>query len=164
MHTLISMLHPRTCLKLCLICAILIRFQCRTRYASLFLWYASSPYPSTSTPSHLRRGPVQFNASFRAHAKTLPTSKPVACHRRTNPIPIWLQMLADFTGMRLEIPQIEETGCLGAALMAMQGKWISRCLSSTIYAACGTESGLFCSYQAKYQRYQQLTTALKAML
>ncbi|VEI48395.1 sugar (pentulose and hexulose) kinase [Actinobacillus equuli] len=35
--------------------------------------------------------------------------------------PIWLQMLADLTGMQLEIPQVEETGCLGAALMAMQG-------------------------------------------
>ncbi|MBV6547520.1 FGGY-family carbohydrate kinase, partial [Ursidibacter maritimus] len=79
--------------------------------------------------------------------------------------PIWLQMLADFTGMRLEIPQIEETGCLGAALMAMQG--VNE--SADVFQAQSMlhvepNPAYFAAYQAKYQRYQQLTTTLKAML
>lgn len=79
--------------------------------------------------------------------------------------PIWLQMLADFTGMRLEIPQIEETGCLGAALMAMQG--VNE--SADVFQAQSMlhvepNPAYFAAYQAKYQRYQQLTTALQVML
>lgn len=35
--------------------------------------------------------------------------------------PAWMQLLADATGLRVEVPQVEETGCLGAALAAAVG-------------------------------------------
>ncbi|MGC6248498.1 FGGY-family carbohydrate kinase [Bisgaard Taxon 45] len=79
--------------------------------------------------------------------------------------PIWRQMLADFTGMRLEIPQVEETGCLGAAFMAMQGVNESADIfngQSMLYVE--PNPIYFEAYQTKYQRYKQLTEALKAML
>ena len=81
--------------------------------------------------------------------------------------PIWLQMLADLTGMQLEIPQVEETGCLGAALMAMQGTGaeISQVLVlKAEMLKVQPNPANFAAYQQKYQRYQQLTEALKAML
>lgn len=31
---------------------------------------------------------------------------------------VWMQMLADVSGLRIELPQVEETGCFGAALAA----------------------------------------------
>ncbi|SEQ16276.1 FGGY-family carbohydrate kinase [Basfia succiniciproducens] len=80
---------------------------------------------------------------------------------------IWMQMLADFTGMTLEIPEIEETGCLGAAVIAMQA------LNNNLTVTEILNKGLkvvrpnpdnFDLYQKKYQRYVTLTAALKAML
>ena len=78
-----------------------------------------------------------------------------------------MQMLADLSGMRLEIPQVEETGCLGAAMMAMQGTG----RKTTELKALTSEMKVFepnpnhyAAYQAKYQRYQKLTEALKVML
>lgn len=35
--------------------------------------------------------------------------------------PVWMQMLADVSGLRIELPKIDETGCLGAALCAAVG-------------------------------------------
>lgn len=78
---------------------------------------------------------------------------------------IWLQMLADFTGMRLEIPQVEETGCFGAALMAMQGiEEKNHSFKAKPMKVVEPNPPYFAAYQAKYQRYKQLTNALKAML
>lgn len=78
-----------------------------------------------------------------------------------------MQMLADLTGMRLEIPQMEETGCLGAALMAMQGVG----LDISQVQALNNEMQVFepnpenyAAYQTKYQRYQKLTEALNTMI
>ncbi|EFX92860.1 carbohydrate kinase, FGGY family protein [Actinobacillus ureae ATCC 25976] len=71
--------------------------------------------------------------------------------------PIWLQMLADLTGMQLEIPQVEETGCLGAALMAMQGTGaeISQVLVlKAEMLKVQPNPANFAAYQQKYQRYQ----------
>lgn len=34
---------------------------------------------------------------------------------------VWMQMLADVSGLRIELPQVEETGCFGAALAARVG-------------------------------------------
>ncbi|MGC7590222.1 FGGY-family carbohydrate kinase [Bisgaard Taxon 46] len=78
---------------------------------------------------------------------------------------VWLQMLADFTGMTLEVPQIEETGCLGAALMAMQGLGEqSNVFQTQSMLSVEPNPEHFEAYQRKYQRYQQLTESLKAML
>ncbi len=34
---------------------------------------------------------------------------------------VWMQMLADVSGPAIELPQVEETGCSGAALAALVG-------------------------------------------
>ena len=64
-----------------------------------------------SLMSHLERMQVRF-----PNASTLRVTGGPAKSE------VWMQMLADISGMRLEIPNIEETGCLGAALMAMQAE------------------------------------------
>lgn len=79
----------------------------------------------------------------------------------------WMQMLADLTGMSVEIPCIDETGSLGAALIAMVGakeydsiaeglnamKIETKCLEANpIY---------FDQYQKKYQRYLKLVGFFK---
>ncbi len=80
---------------------------------------------------------------------------------------VWMQMLADLTGMKLEIPQVEETGCLGAALMAMQGVGADTSGIEALNAEMKVYQPNFDNYeayQAKYQRYLTLTDALKAMI
>ncbi len=79
---------------------------------------------------------------------------------------VWLQMLADLTGLTLEIPQIEETGCFGAALMAMQG--VQKQGKDAMIAQVDMQTILpskqnFALYQEKYQRYQKLVNALSVM-
>ncbi|MFZ6084228.1 FGGY-family carbohydrate kinase, partial [Glaesserella parasuis] len=78
--------------------------------------------------------------------------------------PIWLQMLADLTGMTLEVPNIEETGCLGAAMMAMEaaGENPPELLQQAMRQVQPNPEH-FEAYQQKYQRYQQLVTTLKAL-
>lgn len=80
----------------------------------------------------------------------------------------WMQMFADASGLPVEIPQIEESGCLGAALAAMTGtgaypslQQAQRGLAPAIvsYQPDAQRNAL---YQKKYQRYQQLLTALIA--
>lgn len=80
---------------------------------------------------------------------------------------VWMQMLADLTGMRLEVPQVEETGCLGAALMAMQGVGLDMSQVQALNAEMQVfepNSENYDAYQTKYLRYQKLTEALKAMI
>ncbi|MBU0801285.1 MAG: carbohydrate kinase [Alphaproteobacteria bacterium] len=81
--------------------------------------------------------------------------------------PEWMQMLADLTGMSLEIPAIEETGSLAAATMAMLGTGEHPDLTS---ALAGFDSGTryfqpdsskFDLYQKKYQRYLKLVALFK---
>ena len=77
---------------------------------------------------------------------------------------IWMQMLADLTGMRLEIPQIEETGCFGAALMAMQAvEKNAKFANKSPMSVVEPNPQHFERYQQKYQRYQQLVEALKTL-
>ncbi|WP_040976378.1 FGGY-family carbohydrate kinase [Necropsobacter massiliensis] len=79
---------------------------------------------------------------------------------------VWLQMLADLTGLTLEIPQIEETGCFGAALIAMQG--VRKAEKNAMIAQVAMQTiqpskQNFSLYQEKYQRYQKLVDALSVM-
>ena len=53
---------------------------------------------------------------------------------------VWLQMLADLSGLTVEVPQVEETGCLGAALMAMVAKPLLPSVPATSVAAPKRES------------------------
>lgn len=80
--------------------------------------------------------------------------------------PIWLQMLADLSGMRLEIPAVEETGCLGAAMMAMRGVGenpLSLDLFNQPMQSYEPNPERFDDYQRKYKQYQGLVKALQAL-
>ncbi len=80
----------------------------------------------------------------------------------------WMQMFADISGLPVEIPQIEESGCLGAALVAMTGtgahpslQQAQRALDPAI-VSYRPDAGRHALYQKKYARYQKLITALIA--
>lgn len=79
---------------------------------------------------------------------------------------VWMQMLADFSGMSLEIPQIEETGCLGAALMAMQADGVMNTadILRTEMQRYTPNKENFTAYQKKYRRYQAVVNALQTLL
>lgn len=81
--------------------------------------------------------------------------------------PVWMQILADVSGMPLELPQVEETGCFGAAIIAM----VSSGHFSDVHTAqqqiqpsllhVEPNRDLQEKYQKKYQRYQLLIQALQ---
>lgn len=81
---------------------------------------------------------------------------------------VWMQMFADISGLPVEIPQIEESGCLGAALTAMVGTGAYSSLQQaqqTLNPALvryEPNAQLYGLYQKKYQRYQNLVSALIA--
>ncbi|CAH0157998.1 L-xylulose/3-keto-L-gulonate kinase [Erwinia aphidicola] len=81
---------------------------------------------------------------------------------------VWMQMFADASGLPVEIPQIEESGCLGAALAAMTGTGAYASLQQAQQAlvpeilSYQPDSERHALYQKKYQRYQQLLAALIA--
>lgn len=80
---------------------------------------------------------------------------------------VWMQMLADLTGMVVEISEVDETGSLGAAMMAMVGSGefasLDECrqtlsqVSSKIYP----NPDNFAKYQDKYTRYLRLVQLFK---
>lgn len=81
----------------------------------------------------------------------------------------WMQMFADVSGLPVELPQVEETGCLGAAMAAMVGSGAfsdftaaQRALAPRIERvmpdATATEA-----YGKKYHRYQALVATLQTL-
>jgi L-xylulokinase len=80
---------------------------------------------------------------------------------------VWMQMLSDSTGMSVEIPNIDETGSLGAALVAMIGageyESIESGLSAMAIEVKRIEPNLehYQAYQGKYQRYLKLVNLFK---
>ncbi|KAE9526342.1 FGGY-family carbohydrate kinase [Testudinibacter aquarius] len=79
---------------------------------------------------------------------------------------VWMQMLADLTGLPLEIPQLEESGCLGAALMAMVGNQVfsdSKQAQQIIAAQMKhitPDPTVYDKYQNKYKKYKLLLESL----
>lgn len=80
---------------------------------------------------------------------------------------IWMQMLADVSGLRIELPQVEETGCFGAALAARVGTSVypnfsdaQRSLQHPIRTLL-PDMTAHAHYQRKYRQYQDLITALQ---
>jgi L-xylulokinase len=80
---------------------------------------------------------------------------------------VWMQMLADVSGLRIELPQVEETGCFGAALAARVGTGVYHSFSD---AQCSLKHPVrtllpdmtaHALYQSKYRQYQDLITALQ---
>jgi len=105
---------------------------------------------------HLERMRTRFPASQTLRVTGGPTA---SSH--------WMQMLADLTGMTLEIPNIEETGSLGAAALAMVGAGEYASLADAL-AAFDTGSRqiqpnprYFSAYQQKYRRYLKLVALFK---
>ncbi|MGM1315653.1 L-xylulokinase, partial [Escherichia coli] len=80
---------------------------------------------------------------------------------------VWMQMLADVSGLRIELPQVEETGCFGAALAARVGTGVYRDFSEAqrdLQHPVRTllpDMTVHQLYQQKYQRYQHLIAALQ---
>jgi L-xylulokinase len=105
---------------------------------------------------HLERMRTRFPASRTLRVTGGPTA---SSH--------WMQMLADLSGMTLEIPNIEETGSLGAAAIAMVGAGEYASLYDAL-AAFDTGSRQhqpnaqhFMAYQKKYRRYLKLVALFK---
>lgn len=73
---------------------------------------------------------------------------------------VWMQMLADLTGMKLEIPQIEETGCLGAAFVAMQKEIKVNSVQTKIKKITPNPNN-YNAYQQKYKEYKKLVKVLQ---
>ncbi|HCL5344116.1 TPA: carbohydrate kinase [Salmonella enterica] len=80
---------------------------------------------------------------------------------------VWMQMLADVSGLRIELPQVEETGCFGAALAARVGTGVYRRFSEAQRALEHPVRTLLpdmtahARYQRKYHHYQHLIEALQ---
>ncbi|EDQ9396813.1 carbohydrate kinase [Salmonella enterica] len=80
---------------------------------------------------------------------------------------VWMQMLADVSGLRIELPQVEETGCFGAALAARVGTGVYRSFSETQRAlehpirTLLPDMTAHARYQRKYHHYQHLIEALQ---
>jgi len=78
----------------------------------------------------------------------------------------WMQMFADVSGFELELPQIEETGCLGAALAAMVGGGVYPDLATAQHAfnpaqiIVRPDAAAYDQYQKKLAKYQQLVNKL----
>lgn len=79
---------------------------------------------------------------------------------------VWLQILADLSGLKIEIPQIKETGCLGAALVAMTGLSLfnniqqAQRIVNTGVVQIQPDQTVYDRYQAKYKKYKLLLESL----
>ncbi|MDI2091241.1 FGGY-family carbohydrate kinase [Commensalibacter oyaizuii] len=80
---------------------------------------------------------------------------------------IWMQILADVSGLTLEMPKVEETACLGAALVAQVGTgiWatIQEAQAQLTYPinVLEPDRSAYTAYQKKYRHYQYLIEALQ---
>ncbi|EBR3964479.1 carbohydrate kinase [Salmonella enterica] len=80
---------------------------------------------------------------------------------------VWMQMLADVSGLRIELPQVEETGCFGAALAARVGTGVYRSFSEAQRAlehpirTLLPDMTAHARYQRKYHHYQHMIEALQ---
>ncbi len=76
---------------------------------------------------------------------------------------VWMQMLADVSGLRIELPQVEETGCFGAALAARVGTGVYRDFSEAQRDLQHPVRTLLPN-MAAHQLYQQNTNAINISL
>ncbi|MFA0476014.1 FGGY-family carbohydrate kinase [Vibrio breoganii] len=81
--------------------------------------------------------------------------------------PEWMQMLADLTGMTLELMDVDETGSLGAAMVAMVGAGEFTSLKECTQAITNSASLIepnpenYSKYQKKYKNYLRLVQLFK---
>lgn len=80
---------------------------------------------------------------------------------------VWMQMFADVSGLPVELPQVEETGCLGAAMAALvgTGEYTSfpQAQQALDYPVLHLQPNTTShqAYQKKYKHYQFLIDALQ---
>jgi len=81
--------------------------------------------------------------------------------------PVWMQMLADLTGMTIEISDVDEAGSLGAAMVAMVGAGEFASVDECSRALAVASSRVYPNkenyerYQNKYKKYQRLVQLFK---
>ncbi|TCP96267.1 3-keto-L-gulonate kinase /L-xylulose kinase [Cricetibacter osteomyelitidis] len=79
----------------------------------------------------------------------------------------WLSILADLSGLTVEAPQVEETGCLGAALMGMVGSGEFASVEQALAIVQASveriepDSTVYEQYQKKYAKYKLLIECLQ---
>ncbi len=80
--------------------------------------------------------------------------------------PQWMQMFSDISGLPVELPQVEETGCLGASLAAMVGtgrfadfREAQQAITPKL-TIMQPDPLVTQAYHEKYLRYQALVAAL----
>ncbi|KMJ45690.1 xylulose kinase [Xenorhabdus khoisanae] len=80
---------------------------------------------------------------------------------------VWMQMFADVSNLPVELPQVEETGCLGAALAALVGTGIykdfteaQKNLGYTIYTI-EPDQNSHSAYLNKINKYQLIIESLR---
>ncbi len=80
----------------------------------------------------------------------------------------WMQLMADVSGLPVEIPEIEETGCVGSAMAAAVGSGHFKDFRSAIDAfnlpvrTVEPDKTAYRAYQDKYGRYVKLINALRS--
>lgn len=80
---------------------------------------------------------------------------------------VWMQMMADISGLPVEIPEIEETGCVGSAMAASVGTGTFADFRSAISAfnlpvrTIDPDKKIYQAYQDKYAKYVKLINALR---
>ncbi|OBW93369.1 xylulose kinase [Gallibacterium salpingitidis] len=102
--------------------------------------------------------------------KRFPTTKVLRLTGGPARSKVWMQMLADLSGLPIEIPIVSETGCLGAALAAMVGGRIypdfttaQQQLQHEVLVVSPDWSAHE-KYREKYYRYTQFVNALKTLV
>jgi L-xylulokinase len=80
---------------------------------------------------------------------------------------VWMQMLADVSGLNVELPQVDETGCAGAALAALVGTGIypdfrtaQQVMDYEVHHLTPDVTAQ-AAYQKKYHQYQLLIESLQ---
>lgn len=81
----------------------------------------------------------------------------------------WMQMLADLSGLPVELPTVEETGCTGSALAAATaaGEFADMADAARKFSGNGgtvhPDAGAHEAYLEKEKRYHRLVAAIRAM-
>ncbi len=81
----------------------------------------------------------------------------------------WMQMLADLSGLPVELPTVEETGCTGAALAAATGagEFSSMAEAAGLFSGNGgvvlPDEAAQGAFLEKERRYHRLAAAVRAM-
>lgn len=81
--------------------------------------------------------------------------------------PVWMQMLADLTAMEVEVLSVDETGSLGAAMIAMLGAGefpsLEECRNTLSFESICFKPNFenFTAYQKKYRNYKRLVQLFK---